>query len=66
MEKGHWSAKRKKYSCIFQMNFLGVLNEYQDGLAEGFMGIDGKFEPDILKGNPCYSFDPYTFIRSQS
>lgn len=57
----HWSAKRKNIH-VYLDEFLNVLNEYQDGLAEGFMGIDGKFEPDILKGNPCYSFDPYTFI----
>ena len=52
----HWSAKEKIFMYILD-EFLGVLNEYQDGL-KGFMGIDGKFEPDILKGNPC-CFDPY-------
>ena len=45
----HWAAPKKNIHEYLD-DFLGVLSDYQDGLAEGYMGILGKMQPNSIKG----------------
>ena len=45
----HWAAPKKNIHEYLD-DFLGVLSDYQDGLAEGYMGILGKMQPNAIKG----------------
>lgn len=45
----HWAAPKKNIHEYLD-NFLGLLSDYQDGLAEGYMGILGKMQPNAIKG----------------
>ena len=45
----HWSAPKKNIHEYLD-DFLGLLSDYQDGLAEGYMGILGKMQPNAIKG----------------
>lgn len=57
----HWSAYRKNIHEYLD-DFLEILSEYQDGLAEGYMGIEGKIGPEEIKGIPSNSINPIDFI----
>ena len=48
----HWSAQ-KRNAHKYLDDFGTVLSTYQDGLAEGVMGIEGRFQPNMLNGIPC-------------
>ena len=37
----HWAAPKKNIH-VYLDEFLDILSDYQDGLAEGYMGILGK------------------------
>ena len=37
----HWAAPKKNIH-VYLDEFLNILSDYQDGLAEGYMGILGK------------------------
>lgn len=58
----HWAAPKKNIH-VYLDEFLAVLSDYQDGLAEGFMGILGKVQPNVLSGTPCDANDALDFIR---
>lgn len=58
----HWSAPRKNIH-VYLDDFATVLSDYQDGLAEGFMGIHGKLKPNILKGMGCDHMEANEFIK---
>ena len=45
----HWAAPKKNI-LEYLDDFLGLLSDYQDGLAEGYMGILGKMQPNAIKG----------------
>ena len=45
----HWAAPKKNIHEYLD-DFLGLLSDYQDGLAEGYMGILGKMQPNAIKG----------------
>lgn len=57
----HWSAYRKNIHEYLD-DFLNILSEYQDGLAEGYMGIEGKLQPDVIKGIVSNVINPKDFI----
>ena len=57
----HWSAPKKNIH-IYLDEFLDILSDYQDGLAEEAMGIYGKFQPNVLKGVECGSLNAIDFI----
>ena len=42
--------------------FLGILSDYQDGLAEGYMGILGKMQPNVIKGTSSDALNAFDFI----
>ena len=37
----HWATSKKNIH-VYLDEFLSILSDYQDGLAEGYMGILGK------------------------
>lgn len=45
----HWAAPKKNIH-VYLDEFLEILSDYQDGLAEGYMGILGKIQPNVIKG----------------
>lgn len=58
----HWSAPKKNIH-VYLDDFAGILSSYQDGLAEGYMGINGKLPPNMLKGVPCEATNALDFIE---
>lgn len=58
----HWAAPKKNIH-VYLDEFLDVLNGYQDGLAEGYMGIEGKMQPNVIKGIPCDCLNANDFIN---
>lgn len=58
----HWAAPKKNIH-VYLDEFLDILNEYQDGLAEGYMGILGKMQPNVVKGIPSESLNAIDFIN---
>lgn len=57
----HWSAPKKNIHEYLD-DFLDILSDYQDGLAEEIMGITDKFQPNILKGIPSGALNAFDFI----
>lgn len=57
----HW-ASRKKNIHVYLDDFLGVISDYQDGLAEEIMGINGRMSPTAISGIAPKSEDPWSFI----
>lgn len=57
----HWAAPKKNIH-VYLDEFLDILSEYQDGLAEGYMGILGKMQPNAVKGIPSESLNAIDFI----
>lgn len=57
----HW-ASFKKNIHVYLDDFLSVLGDYQDGLAEEHMGIYGRMLPNIIKGIESPSLTPKEFI----
>lgn len=58
----HWSAPKKNIH-VYLDEFLDILSDYQDSLAEGYMGILGKMQPNAVSGVPCDSLNALDFIR---
>lgn len=58
----HWAAPKKNIH-VYLDEFLDILSEYQDGLAEGYMGILGKMQPNVIKGTPSDSLNAIDFIN---
>ena len=57
----HWSAPRKNIH-IYLDEFLSILSDYQDSLAEETMGIFDKFLPTMLKGISSDALNAIDFI----
>ena len=57
----HWAAPNRSIH-VYLDDFLVVLSNYQDGLAEGYMGILGQMEPNVIKGIESNSNDALSFI----
>ena len=58
----HWSAPKKNIH-VYLDDFADILSSYQDGLAEGYMGINGKLGPSILEGISCETDNALDFIE---
>ena len=58
----HWAAPKKNIH-VYLDEFLEVLSDYQDGLAEGYMGILGRMQPNVIKGIPSDSLNALDFIK---
>ena len=57
----HWSAPRKNIH-VYLDEFLEILSDYQDALAEEYMGISGQFAPNKIVGTPPSSLTFMDFI----
>lgn len=58
----HWAAPKKNIH-VYLDDFLGVLSDYQDSLAEGYMGILGQMAPNAVKATPCECLNAIDFIN---
>lgn len=58
----HWAAPKKNIH-VYLDEFLDVLSDYQDSLAEGYMGILGKMQPNAIKGIPSGALNAIDFIK---
>lgn len=58
----HWAAPKKNIH-VYLDEFLDILSDYQDGLAEGYMGILGKMQPNIIKGTESDALNAMDFIE---
>ena len=58
----HWAAPKKNIH-VYLDEFLDILSDYQDGLAEGYMGILGKMQPNAIKGTASDALNAMDFIE---
>lgn len=58
----HWAAPKKNIH-VYLDEFLDIMSDYQDGLAEGYMGILGKMQPNVIKGTPSDALNAIDFIN---
>ena len=59
----HWAAPKKNIH-VYLDEFLGVLSDYQDALAEDIMGVLGsRLNPDSIEGISCSSDNAIDFIK---
>lgn len=58
----HWSSPKLNIHVKLD-EFGNSLSSYQDSLAEGYMGINGKLPPNILKGISCEVTNALDFIE---
>lgn len=58
----HWSAPKKNIH-VYLDEFLSILSDYQDGLAEGYQGILGKMAPNAIKGISSDTLNATDFIQ---
>lgn len=47
----HWAAPKKNIH-VYLDEFLTILSDYQDSLAEEYQGLLGHMQPNVVKGTP--------------
>ena len=58
----HWAAPKKNIH-VYLDEFLDILSNYQDGLAEEYQGLLGHMQPNVIKGTPCDCLNAIDFIN---
>ena len=58
----HWAAPKKNIH-VYLDEFLDILSDYQDRLAEGYMGILGKMQPNVIKGTASDALNAIDLIE---
>lgn len=58
----HWAAPKKNIH-VYLDEFLTILSVYQDSLAEGYMGILGRMQPNVIKGTASDTLNAIDFIN---
>lgn len=58
----HWAAPKKNIH-VYLDEFLDILSDYQDGLAEEYQGLLGHMQPNVIKGTPCNCLNAIDFIN---
>ena len=58
----HWAAPKKNIH-VYLDEFLTILSDYQDSLAEGYMGILGRMQPNVIKGIVSDTLNAIDFIN---
>ena len=62
----HWAAPKKNIH-VYLDEFLGVLSDYEDSLAEDIMGVLGsRLSPTSINGTSCSSNNALDFISEVS
>lgn len=57
----HWAAPKKNIH-VYLDEFLDILSEYQDGLAEEFQGLLGHMQPNTIRGIESNTLNAIDFI----
>lgn len=60
-ENLHWAAPKKNIH-VYLGEFLDILSDYQDGLAEEYQGLLGHMQPNAIKGVESSSLNAIDFI----
>lgn len=58
----HWAAPKRNIH-VYLDEFLVIVSDFQDSLAETYMGILGKMQPDAVRGIPAEGNDALTMIN---
>lgn len=58
----HWAAPKKNIH-VYLDEFLDILSDYQDGLAEEYQGLLGHMQPNVIKGIPSDMLNALDFIK---
>ena len=58
----HWAAPKKNIH-VYLDEFLEILSDYQDSLAEGYMGILGRMQPNAINGVQSNTLNALDFIN---
>lgn len=58
----HWAAPKKNIHKYLD-KYLKILSDFQDTVAEGYMGILGKMQPNVIKGVPSDALNAMDFIE---
>lgn len=57
----HWAAPKKNIH-VYLDEFLSILSDYQDGLAEEYQGLLGHMQPNVIKGIGSNTLNAIDFI----
>lgn len=58
----HWAAPKNNIHVRLD-EFLGVISDYQDSLAEEYQGLLGHMQPNVVKGTPSNVLNAIDFIN---
>ena len=58
----HWSAPKKNIH-VYLDDFLSVMSDYQDSIAEDYQGILGHMNPNVIEGIKSQSLNAIDFIN---
>ena len=58
----HWAAPKKNIH-VYLDEFLDIISDYQDGLAEEYQGLLGHMQPNVIKGTPSDALNAIDFIN---
>ena len=58
----HWSAPKKNIH-VYLDDFLSVMSDYQDSIAEDYQGILGHMQPNVIEGVKSQSLNAIDFIN---
>ena len=58
----HWDAPKKNIH-VYLDEFLGILSDYQDSVAEDYQGILGHMQPNVIEGIKSQSLNAIDFIN---
>ena len=61
----HWAAPKKNIH-VYLDDFLEVVSDYQDSIAEDYQGILGHMAPNAIKGISCDCLNAIDFIKEVS
>jgi len=61
----HWAAPKKNVHEYLD-SLISEIGEFQDGIAEDYMGINGQFQPNVLKGCESQALNAFDFINELS
>lgn len=58
----HWAAPKKNIH-VYLDEFLEILSDYQDSLAEEYQGLLGHMQPNVIKGTSSEALNAIDFIN---
>lgn len=58
----HWAAPKKNIH-VYLDDFLEVISDYQDSVAEDYQGILGHMQPNVIEGVKSQSLNAIDFIN---